>query len=147
MTLSVGGVAALAFAIALALMFKKIAKKLIPWLMLIAGIGLGGVIGLLSDRLVNGAVNGISKAVGTLLGGAAVGGLIVVAVLTILLMPHMKPKGQPPTRFTPWLAFIFPAVLVAVGGMFSTLAGLSQNVVTQAASAVMSTAAAIIGGF
>lgn len=147
MTLSVGGVAALAFAIALALMFKKIAKKLIPWLMLIAGIGLGGVIGLLSDRLVNGAVNGISKAVGTLLGGAAVGGLIVVAVLTILLMPHMKPKGQPPTRFTPWLAFIFPAVLVAVGGMFSTLAGLSQNVVTQAAGAIMSTAAAIIGGF
>lgn len=147
MTLTVGGVAALAFAIALALMFKKIAKKLIPWLMLVAGIGLGGVIGLLSDRLVNGAVNGVSKAVGTLLGGAAVGGLIIIAVLTILLLPHMKPKGQPPTRFTPWLAFIFPAVLVAVGGMFSTLAGLSENVVTQAAGAFMTTAAAIIGGF
>jgi hypothetical protein len=147
MTLSVGGIAALAFAIALTLMFKKIAKKLIPWLMLVAGIGLGGVIGLLSDRLVNGAVNGVSKATGTLLGGSAVGGLIIVAVLTILLLPHMKPKGQPPTRLTPWLAFIFPAVLVAVGGMFSTLAGLGQNVVTQAAGAVMSTAAAIIGGF
>lgn len=148
MTLSVGGVAALAFAIALALMFKKIAKRLIPWLMLIAGIGLGGVIGLLSDRLVNGTVGGISRATGALLGGGAVGGLIVVAVLTIVIAPHMKPKGgQPPTKFTPWLAFIFPAVLVAVGGMFSTLAGLSENVVTQAASAVMATAAAIIGGF
>ena len=147
MTLTVGAVAALAFAIALTMMFKKVLKKFIPWLMLIAGIGLGGVIGALSDRLVNGTVNGISKATGTLLGGSAVGGLIVVAVLTILLVPHMKPKGQPPTRFTPWLAFIFPAVLVAVGGMFSTLAGLSGNVVTQAASALASTAAAIIGGF
>jgi hypothetical protein len=147
MTLTMGGVAALAFAIALTLMFKKIAKKLIPWLMLVAGIGLGGVIGSLSDRLVNGTVDGISRAAGSLLGGTAVGGLIVIAVLTILLVPHMKPKGQPPTRFTPWLAFIFPAALVAVGGMFSTLAGLSENVVTQAAGALMTTAAAIIGGF
>jgi len=147
MTLTIGGVAALAFAIALALMFKKIAKKAIPWLMLIAGIGLGGVIGSLSDRLVNGAVDGVSRATGALFGGAAVGGLIIIAWLTIVLLPHMKPKGQPPTKFTPWVAFIFPAALVAVGGMFSTLAGLSENVVTQAAGAVMTTAAAIIGGF
>lgn len=147
MTLSVGAVAALAFAIALTMMFKKVLKKWIPWLMLVAGIGLGGVIGVLSSRLVNGTVNGISKATGALLGGSAVGGLIIVAVLTICLVPHMKPKGQPPTKMTPWLAFVFPAVLVAVGGMFSTLAGLSGNVVTQAASALASTAAAIIGGF
>lgn len=147
MTLTMGGIAALAFAIALALMFKKIAKKFIPWLMLVAGIGLGGVIGALSSRLVNGAVNGVSQATGALFGAGAIGGLIIVAWLTIVIAPHMKPKGQPPTKFTPWLAFIFPAVLVAVGGMFSTLAGLSENVVTQVAGAFMSTAAAIIGGF
>lgn len=147
MRLTMAGISALALAIAITLMYKRIGKKFVPWLMLIAGIGLGGVIGSLSDRLVTGAVNGVSRASGTLLGAAAVGGLIVIAILTILIAPHMKPKGQPPTKFTPWIAFIFPAALVAVGGMFSTLAGLSENVVTQAAGAVMSTAAAIIAGF
>jgi hypothetical protein len=147
MVLTLGSVAAVAFAIALTLLFKHMAKKTVVWLMLIAGIGLGGVVGSLADGLVTRLVGGLSNVAGSLLGATAAGGLIVVAVLTVLLYPHMKPKGQPPTKFTPWLAFFFPAVLVAAGGVFSSVAGLSENVVTQAAGVTWSTIAAVIGGF
>lgn len=146
MTFTVAGVAALALIIALGLMYKKYGKKIVPWLMLIAGGGLGGILGALIANLTGSAVNGVSAAAGRLLAAGAVGGLVVMAWLTIILLPHMKPKGQPPTRFTPWVALAYLPVLVAVGGIMSGLAGLSQNVVTQAASIVWSTAAAVIQG-
>lgn len=133
MVLTLAGISGLALVVALALMFKRIAKKLIPWLMLVAGIGLAGVLGTLVDRIIGRAVNGVSDATSKLL-GAGVGGMAVIAVLTVLLVPHMKPKGQPPTRFTPWIAFIYVSVLVAVGGIFSNAAGLGGNIVTEGAS-------------
>jgi hypothetical protein len=147
MTLTVAGVAALAFVIALGLMFKKFGKKIVPWLMLIAGGGLAGALGAVLTNVITGAVGGFSSAVSTILGAGAVGGLLVIAWLTIVLLPHMKPKGQPPTRFTPWVAFMYLPVLVAVGGIFSGLAGLSGNVVTQAASLALATFTTVIQGF
>lgn len=147
MSLTMGAVAALAFVIALGLMFKKFGKKAVPWLMLIAGGGLAGVLGAVLTKLITGGINGFSSAVGVVLGAGSVGGLLVIAWLTIILLPHMKPKGQPPTRFTPWIAFSYVPVLVAVGGIFSALAGLSQNVVTQAFGIVGSTISAVIQGF
>lgn len=145
MVLTLAGISGLALVIALALMFKRIAKKLIPWLMLIAGIGLAGVLGTLVDRIIARAVGGVSDAASKLL-GAGVGGLAVIAVLTVLLVPHMKPKGQPPTRFTPWLALIYTSVLVAVGGIFSSAVGMSSNIVTDAANTVGMFLSALVQG-
>lgn len=133
MVLTLAGISGLALVIALALMFKRVAKKFIPWLMLIAGIGLAGVLGTIVERIVARGVNGVSNATSKLL-GAGVGGMAIIAILTVLIVPHMKPKGQPPTKFTPWLAFVYPSVLVAVGGVFSQAAGLGSNIVTDGAN-------------
>lgn len=135
MVLTLAGVSGIALVLALAFMFKKVAKKFVPWLMLVAGIGLAGVLGTLVDRIIGRAVNGVSDATSKLL-GAGVGGIALIAWLTVLIAPHMKPKGQNPTRFTPWLAFLYPAVLVAVGGVFSNAAGLGGNIVTDGAATV-----------
>jgi hypothetical protein len=146
MVFTLASVSAVSLVIALGLMYKRIGKKFVPWLMAIAGIGPSGIFGALVERIVSSLVGGISSATSKLL-GAGVGGLVLVAWLTIVLLPHMKPKGQPPTKFTPWVAFVYPSVLVAVGGIFSGLAGLSGNIVTQAAGMTWSTISAVIGGF
>lgn len=145
MVLTLAGVSGLALVIALGFMFKKVLKKFIPWLMLVAGLGLAGVFGTLVYNAVNRGVSGVSHATEKVL-GAGIGGLAVVAWLTILLVPHLKPKGQPPTKFTPWIAFIYPAVLTAVGGIVSVAAGLGQNIVTQGASAAAQFLTSLVAG-
>lgn len=127
MTLTLGGIAAIAFCIALAMMKKGLAKRMVVYLMLIAGVaGLGGAIGSVIARIVRSGVNGATKATDQLF-GVGVGGLIAILVLTIFIYPHVKPKGQPPTRATPWLALIWGSVAIAVGGVFAAAAGLSAN--------------------
>lgn len=145
MVLALAGISGIALVIAIACMFKKILKQKVPWLMLIAGLGLSGVFGTLVFSAVNRTVEGASHATEKLL-GAGVGGLAIIAWLTIVLLPHLKPKGQPPTKFTPWIALIYPAVLAAVGGVVSSAAGLGKNVVTQAAGAGLQFVAALFGG-
>lgn len=147
MTLTLGGIAAVSLAIALTLMFKKMAKRATVFLMLIAGLcGLGGILGSIVDRIVNSAVGGATSAADRL-SGQAIGGFIIIAIMSIALWPHIKPKGQPPTRLTPWIAFLYGAVLFAVGGVFSEMAGLSQNIVAQGANFLVSGATAFIQGF
>lgn len=146
-TLTLGGIAAVCLAIALTLMFKKMAKRAVVYLMLIAGLaGLGGLLGQIIDRIVGAAVGGAVSAADRL-SGQAIGGFILIAILTIVLWPHVKPKGQPPTRFTPWVALLYGAVLYAVGGVFSQMAGLSTNIVAQGANMALSGVVAFIGGF
>lgn len=127
MTLTLGGIAAIAFCIALACMKKGLAPKIVVYLMLIAGVaGLGGAIGSVITRIVRSGVNGAAKATDQLF-GVGVGGLIAVLVLTIFIYPHAKPRGKPPTRATPWLALAWGSVALAVGGVFAAAAGLSAN--------------------
>lgn len=147
MTLTLGGIAAVSLAIALTFMFKKMAKRAVVYLMLIAGLaGFGGILGSVVDRIVNGSVDRATSAADRL-SGQAVGGFIVVVVMTIALWPHIKPKGQPPTRLTPWIAFFYGAVLYAVGGVFSQIAGQSTNIVAQGANFLLSGAVAFFQGF
>ena len=127
MTLTLGGLAAIALCVALACMKKGVAKRSVVYLMLIAGTaGLGGAIGSFISRIVRSGVNGATKATDQLF-GVGVGGLIAILVLTIFVYPHVKPKGQPPTRATPWLALAWGTVAIAVGGVFAAAAGLSAN--------------------
>jgi hypothetical protein len=145
MVLTLAGISGISLAIALALMFKRSAKKIVPWLMLIAGMGLAGILGALVDRIVGTVVNGVSDATSKLF-GAGVGGIALIAILTVFIAPHMKPKGQPPTRFTPWLAFVYVSVLVAVGGVFSAAAGMSSNIVTDFAGGAATFLTSLVGG-
>jgi len=147
MSLTLGGIAALALVIALAFMFKKIAKRTTVYLMLIAGLaGFGGILGTIITRAATSAVGGVASATNRLF-GVAVGGIVIVAVMTIALWPHIKPKGQPPTRATPWIALLYGAVLTAVGGVFSQAAGLSSNFVAQGVNFLGGAVTAFIQGF
>lgn len=146
MTLTLGGIAAVCLAVALTLMFKKMAKRTVVYLMLVAGLaGFGGILGSLVDRIVNSAVDRAASATDKL-SGQAIGGFILVVVMSIAMWPHIKPKDQPPTRMTPWIAFAYGAVLYAVGGVFSQIAGQSTNIVAQGANFLLSGAVAFFQG-
>lgn len=147
MGLTMGGIAAVCFAIAIAFIVKKLAKRTVVFLMLITGvIGLGGIVGSIVTRTTHGGVGGATRASNALLGTGA-GGLIVLAVLSIFIYPHIKPKGQPPTKFTPWLALIWGPIAAAVGGVFAAAAGLSSNIVAGGVSSLGDLVSAVIQGF
>lgn len=148
MTFTTGGIAAICLAIAIAFMIKKLAKRAVVFLMLIVGLtGLGGALGAIVTRVVHSGVNGATNATDRLL-GAGVGGLVVMAVLTIFIWPHVRPKGaQPPTKVTWFLALIWGMAASAVGGVFAQAAGFSGDIVAQGVSYLSAGVTAFIGGF
>jgi hypothetical protein len=148
MTLTLGGIAAICLAAAIAFTVKKLAKRTVVFLMIIAGLaGLGGVLGSIIARVTQSGVNGATSATNRLLGVGA-GGLIVMLVLTIFIYPHVKLKGaQPPTKATPWLGLAWGSVAAAVGGVFGAAAGVGTNVIAQGANLLLSGATAFFQGF
>jgi hypothetical protein len=128
-SLSFGGIAAIAFGLALLFVYKKVWPKAVNWLMLIAGLGLVGVIGRILDRFA-GLLVGITDA-----GTRAVFGVAVPIGLVILfgvyLYLHLRPRGHPPTKLTKWIALVFPSVLVTVGGVFLGLTITTEGLVTE----------------
>ncbi|HEY2086229.1 MAG TPA: hypothetical protein VGH54_09420 [Mycobacterium sp.] len=147
MGLTLGGIAAISLVIAIGLMVVGIAKQAVVYLMLIAGLGLSGLIGVALGRIMGSAVKGTATAGDAVLGAGGLGTLVLFAFLSTLLVPRLKPRSNPPTKWTKWIALSYGSVMVATGGIVSALMGLQQNVVTQAASALMSAATAIVGGF
>ena len=146
MTLTLAGIAAICFGVALALMKKGLAKRGVVYLMLLAGMaGLGGALGAIVAKIVRSGVNGAANATDRLL-GAGVGGLLVILVLSIFIYPHIKPKGQPPTRATAWLALIWGTVAASVGGVFAAAAGFSTNILAESANFLLTNAPAFFSG-
>lgn len=147
MTLTLGGIAALCFAAAIAFMVKHLAKRTVVFLMIITGLaGLGGVLGSIVARISRSGVNGATQATDKLL-GVGVGGLIVGLVLTIFIYPHVKLKSpQPPTKATAWLGLAWGSVAAAVGGIFGAAAGIGTDVVAQGANLILSGATAFFSG-
>lgn len=146
MTLTLTGIAAIAFCVAVACMRKGLAKRIVVFLMLITGtIGLGGIVGAIMSRTTHAAVGGATSASDKLF-GAGVGGLILMLVLTIFIYPHVKPKGQPPTKATPWLALIWGPIAATVGGVFAAAAGLSSNIFAGGANSVSGVVTAFLQG-
>lgn len=146
MTLTLAGLAAICFGVALALMKKGLAKRGVVYLMLLAGMaGLGGALGAIVARIVRSGVNGATNATDRLL-GTGVGGLLVILVLSIFIYPHVKPRGQPPTKATAWLALIWGTVAASVGGVFAAAAGFSTNIVADSANFLLTNAPAFFGG-
>lgn len=124
-TLSVAGFGAVLLVAALMMMFKRIGKKFVPWLMFVAGLCMSGagLIGSLLDRAAAALARASESTSGRLFGVGLP--LLIVVMVGIALFPHMRPKGQPPTRFTPWLALLFPSLLVVAG--LGALASLFQS--------------------
>jgi hypothetical protein len=125
MSLTLGAAAAISFALALLLMRKKAWPRAVPWLMLVAGLGVAGLFGTLLDRFA-GTLERVTGA-----GTAAVFGVAVPALLAVLmgvyLFLHLKPRGVPPTRLTAFTALLFPAVLATLGGTFAGLSAVAGD--------------------
>ena len=126
MSLTLGAVAAIGFAVALVLMRKKAWPRAVPWLMLVAGLGVAGLLGTLLERFA-GALERVAGAGTAAVFGVAVPVLLAV-VMGVYLFIHLKPKGAPPTRLTAVTALVFPAVLAAMGGAFAGLAAVAGGV-------------------
>lgn len=148
MTLTLGGIAAICFAAAIAFMVKHLAKRTVIFLMIITGLaGLGGILGSVITRMSRSGVHGATQATDKLL-GVGVGGLIVCLVLSIFIYPHVKLKSpEPPTKATPWLALAWGSVAAATGGVFGAAAGIGTGVVAQGANLILSGASAFLAGF
>jgi drug/metabolite transporter (DMT)-like permease len=144
MTLSFAALAVAAFAVGLLLHWKKTGKKVVPWMMLVAGFGIAGMLGSVLNRIASSLTSGTTSATERLFG---TGVPVLVAVLTIVYLAiHLKPKGQPPTRFTPWVALAFASILVAAGGAFAAAAATSETALGQATTGAWEFVVALFPG-
>lgn len=142
MTLTFTALAVIAFAVGVLLHYKKTGKKVVPWLMLVAGFGIAGTLGTILARVAASATAGTTSATGRLL-GTSVPVLLAVLVIVYLAI-HLKPKGQPPTRFTPWIALAGASVLFAAGGVFASFAGFGENAMGDLTSGAWATLTAFV---
>lgn len=142
-SLTAAGIGAIALVAALVLFFKKAGKKVVPWLMLIAGLTIaGGVVNRILDRVSSSASRATESASARLF-GVGLPFLITIA-MGIVLFIHMKPKGQPPTRFTPWLALVFPSILAATG--FAAVVSMANATGTEVGTTTWETLSAVLTG-
>jgi hypothetical protein len=142
-TTTVAGFAAVAFVIGLVLRRKRIGAKAIPWLFLIAGLGMAGVLG---DLLVN--LGGGLQNAGTI-GSATLFGVpvptLAAIVMTLVLVIDLMPKKSP-TGLTPWLALIVPSVWIASGGQWAELGNTGDNVMATAGTSFSTFAEQFVSG-
>lgn len=140
-----GGIAALCISVAVWMLVRKKSKVIAAWLMLIAGLFIGGVVRNLVSTGVVAVSRGAGSAVGGLVGVGAGVVLLILAVIVLLELWHgMKPgkgKGKA-TTFTVFLALAAPALLVAAGGVFADLVGM----LAQTAGSVGETVTAVVSG-
>jgi hypothetical protein len=134
-TWSAAAIGAVMFTIAAICIRKGKMLRGTSWLMLLAGACLsgmlGGIIGWLTGLL--------SRVFGTateVLFGAAVPGLIAIAIGAVLAI-DMHPKKGRTGRLTPWLALSFVPLLVATfGGVMEQLPDAVNSGVTEAGNAI-----------
>lgn len=106
-----------ALCVGLWLFVSKFAPKTTILLFLVAGMGIGGTLGLLLGRALNTVLGLAGSATGQFIGvGAAtvVSGLALVATLEIV-RKGMWPKKATPKRWHPWLALVLPIIVTAAG--------------------------------
>jgi hypothetical protein len=126
-----GVLSAAAFVVALQLHREKVFKRLVPWLMLIAGLGLAGALGKLL-----GLFAGLLERLSTT-GTKAFFGIgipwIVAVVMLIHLVLHMNPlkRGKGPDAPTPWVALLFPSVLAVSSGILAIFNGWTGDTFQQ----------------
>lgn len=141
--LTATGIGAAAFVLGLLLRKLSAWPKLVPWLMLTAGWLVGGILGGLLARLAEMLYSVTNAATARLFGAGA--GVVLTLGVAIFLVVTMKPKSSP-HKMTPWLAFIFPALLVATGGSFANLHAAGGGLLAELGTAIVSLFPAIGAG-
>jgi len=131
--LSVGGIASIALVVGYAFKRKHVLPKVVPWLWLLAGFGIAGLLGDLLVAL-GGMFSGASSASSAVIFGVAVPALLAIFLGTMLAI-DMRPNSSP-TRWTPWVALVFPSILATAGGVFAQLHGTADNYAGQAMAAL-----------
>lgn len=133
MTLTFAAIAGIA--LIAALVMRKIGAwpKWVPWLMLVAGLGVGGLVGDVIRRAMLGALSGAEAGTRALLGTAVPLALVVVVVLCLV---HWMRSGAP-HKWAPWFALAV-CPLLAVAGFGGLISGAQD---------VAASLAAGIGGF
>lgn len=140
-----GALAAIAFVLALMLRRHKRAPKTQVLLMLLAGFGLGGVLGHLLAKA--GALISHLGTVGTAkLLGVAVPAIVVIALLFELIM-QLHPKNKSPHRSTVWLALLLPAVLATAGGVWAGLGVQADSVLSSLGTGAEALASSLATGW
>jgi hypothetical protein len=137
-------VAVLAFVLGVLFHVKKVGKKAVPWLMVVASFGLAGVLGSVLDRLASSSTAGTTSATARLFGTAVP--MVLAVVVIAYLAIHMKPKGQPPTRLTPWIALASVPILRAAGGVFASIASKGQVTMADVTTGVWAFLTDVVGG-
>lgn len=122
---SLAAIAATALVLGLIVRKKAKGSKAVPWLFLIAGFGLAGLIGRWLDWIA-GALTSASQTATAYIFGVGLPGLIAVA-FAVYLFFHLKPKGQKPTAVTPWIALLTPALLMTSVSAMAGLTGLIED--------------------
>jgi hypothetical protein len=138
-----GLLAALCFSVALWLIFRKKSKKVATFLMFVAGMFLGGLIGaLIADALATlGKTTGpvLAKFAGLTISGV----LFILCVLACLELWHgMHPKKGKAGKHHPWLALAAPTLFLAGGGVFAAIV----RGIAGATSSVGNTLTTMLGG-
>ena len=139
-----GAISAIAFILGAIAWKKGSLTQAVPWLMLIAGVGIGGGISSVlimvagaSDSVASGATRWATGA------GITFAAALIVGIFLALSMP---PWGRP-TKFTPLLALIFPSLLaVSTFGFLVATANDWLNRAAVALSAVLGSAPSWLGG-
>ncbi|MGW5363314.1 hypothetical protein [Actinopolymorpha pittospori] len=143
--LSAAALGAIMFGIACVCLKKHKLPQGTPWLMLISGACLAGmlgaVIGWVTSTLgmVGGTVTGI-------LFGAAIPALVTFVVTAILII-DMHPKRGRATKATPWLALlVIPLAVATFGGVMAALPARINELVATAGTAVAQALGDVVGG-
>lgn len=117
-----GFLALLCLSVAIWMLIRKKSKKLASWLMLIAGLFLGGLIGELMNTGIAAIRDTAGGALGGLVGVGAGAVMTVIGVLVLLELWHgIHPRKGSPSGHHPFLALAAPTLLLAAGGIFARI--------------------------
>lgn len=139
MNVGVAALTAFALMIGLWMYWRKLAPKTTTLLFLLAGFGIGGVIGALAGRAVAMALGALGSPGARLFGvgvSTIIAGVAIVATLEIVIRGLHKKKAKP-TRWHPWLALMLPTI-VAVSSvpLLTELMGLFSQVTTEIGTSI-----------
>lgn len=118
---SAAAIGVVCLVVGLVLWKRRKAPRTVGWFMLIAGFGVGGLLGRFLYKVGTALGKVVSTGTAQLFGVAVPAALLVGIGVWLFLDLH--PRGQRPSRALPWLALMFPVLLATMGGMYAGIGG------------------------